>query len=111
MLIQIYNKVGRQQQIQQNFMPPVARPAIHATSGRSFEPPAPASPPLREDDVEAVPFVYAYDDDEINEGPEEPVEPLSPSAQAALDLEEKANAIFAEYLRVRAAEDSKNDPP
>ncbi|CAM3204144.1 hypothetical protein ASTA108788_07395 [Asticcacaulis taihuensis] len=26
MLIQIYNKVGRQQQIQQNFMPPVARP-------------------------------------------------------------------------------------
>jgi hypothetical protein len=115
MLIQIYNKVARQQQIQQNFIPPVARPAIHATSGRSCEAPAPASPPLREDDAESVPFVYAYDDDEIDEGtkepPEEPVEPLSPTAQAALDLEEKANAIFAEYLRARAAEDSKNDPP
>ena len=136
MLIQIYNKVARQQQIQQqiqqNFMPPVARPAIHATSGRSCEAPAPMPhvsrppeartephseirPEPREDDVEAVPFVYVFDDDEIDEGPEEPpeepVEPLSPTAQAALDLEEKANAIFAEYLRARAAEDSKNDPP
>nr|WP_303831305.1 hypothetical protein [Asticcacaulis taihuensis] len=136
MLIQIYNKVARQQQIQQNFMPPVARTTIHGTSGRSCESPAPMPhvsrppeartephsefrPEPRENDGEAVPFVYAYDDDEIDEGPEEPpeeppensVEPLSPTAQAALDLEEKANAIFAEYLRARAAEDSKNDPP
>ncbi len=58
-----------------------------------------------------APFVYRYDDDGIDEGLEaapEETEPLSEEARAALDLEQQANEIFAQYLKAIA---ENPDPP
>ena len=112
MLIQIYTKVGRQQQIQQDFMPRMARPVLHATSGQSFEPPSPASSPLREDDVESVPFVYAYDDDEIDEGPEEPLSP-SPRPRSIWKKRPMRSLrnISRRALRKKVRRGRRNPPP
>jgi hypothetical protein len=124
MLVQIYSKVLASRQV----MPEVASPAAHGAAdpslssylGRPFSerfpslwaalspeapPQTPPEPPQEQPDApsEDAAFVYTYDDDEID-APEEPAEPLSPAALAALDLEQRANAIYQVYLDACAAE-------
>ncbi len=109
MLVQIYSRVTPLQQ--QPITHPVSQ-SVYAPASR----PAPAplvSNPMKAMPEAAVaaednaPFVYNYDDDGIDDvddlpedelEPPEP-EPLSEEARAALDLEQRANDIYAQYLK------------
>ncbi|CAL4867146.1 hypothetical protein MMA231_01397 [Asticcacaulis sp. MM231] len=133
MLIQIYSKVSAARPI----LPEVASPTAHGVAdpslssylGRPFSerfpslwaalsPEAPPQPPPEQPQEqpdapsEEVAFVYSYDDDDIDapeEAPEEAPEARSPAALAALDLEQRANAILQAYLDSRAAEPEEDD--
>jgi hypothetical protein len=65
-----------------------------------------------------VPFVYRYDDDGVDEdledAPEDEAErlepePLSDEARTALDLEQRANDIYAQYLKAMAENPEETD--
>ena len=113
MLVQIYSKVSGSAQI----LPQVASPYVYPPISKSlskvieaFEvrtgtPPETTTQPAQTA-VEEVPFVYTYDDDEIDEETEQP----SPEALTALDLEKRANDIFKAYLEARATE-TNTEPP
>ena len=97
MLVQLYKRITTLQQID----PATARRTIYP----SYTPRVPNKT------EEETPFVYTYDDDGIDDAPEQEVEPLSPEAQATLDLEQRANDIFAQYLKARASETATTEPP
>lgn len=119
MLVQIYSRVTPLQQ--QAISPSVSRAPRSAPV--SFMPAslrAVLNPEIeREPETEVpktegnAPFVYRYDDDGIDEGledaPEDTAEPLSEEARAALDLEQKANEIFAQYLKAIAENPDPDD--
>lgn len=119
MLVQIYSRVTP---LQQQPMSPSVSSAPRSAPVSSM----PASlrallyPKIeREPETEApetednAPFVYRYDDDGVDEdlenAPEDAAEPLSPDARAALDLEQQANEIFAQYLAA-IAENPDSEP-
>ncbi len=103
MLIQVYTLVGSDKTIQPasrrvtlgNWTPPPSRSA----------PAAPLAPPVQTEapeQPEAVPFVYHFDDDEVDdEVVAEAPEPLSATAESYAELEAQANAIFNAYLESR----------
>ena len=112
MLVQIYSKVSGSAQILPQVTSPVVytpskslRDAISAFEARMARPPE-VTPQPAQTAREEAPFVYTYDDDEIDEE----AEPLSPEALTALDLEKRANDIFKAYLEVRATE-TDTEPP
>lgn len=112
MLVQIYSRVTPLQQ--QPTSPSVSsapRPAPVSSMPASLR--ALLYPEIeREPETEKnAPFVYRYDDDGVDEGLEdapegdaEPLEPepLSDEARVALDLEQRANDIYAQYLKAMA---------
>lgn len=99
MLVQIYSRVTPSQQ--QPISPSVSRAASMPASLRTA-----LQPEIEPETEDNAPFVYRYDDDDVDEAledaPDEEAEPLSPDARAALDLEQRANEIYAEYLRAIA---------
>ena len=120
MLVQIYSRVT-----------PLQQQPISPSNGHAPRSSMPASlrallyPKIeREPETEALetednaPFVYRYDDDGVDEdlenAPEDEAEPLSPDARAALDLEQQANEIFAQYLKAMSQNPDSEpnaDPP
>ena len=112
MLVQIYSRVTPLQQ--QPISPSVSRaPRSAPVSSMPASVRAVRHPEIeREPETEDAPFVYRYDDDGVDDGleaaPEDEAEPLSEEAKAALDLEQKANEIFAQYLKAIA---ENPDPP
>jgi hypothetical protein len=124
MLVQIYSRVTPLQQ--QPISPSVSRaPRSAPVSSMPASLRALLYPKIeREPETEApetednAPFVYRYDDDGVDEdlenAPEEEAEPLSPDARAALDLEQQANEIFAQYLKAMSQNPDSEpnaDPP
>jgi hypothetical protein len=124
MLIQIYSRVTPLQQ--QPTSPSVSRaPRSEPVSSMPASLRALLYPEVkREPEIEApetecnAPFVYRYDDDGVDEGledaPEDDAEPLEPEplsdeARAALDLEQRANEIFAQYLKAMAENPEETD--
>ncbi len=115
MLVQIYSRVTPLQQqpispsnghAPRSSMPASLRALLYPKIEREPETEAPET----EDNA---PFVYRYDDDGVDEdlenAPEDAAEPLSPDARAALDLEQQANEIFAQYLAA-IAENPDSEP-
>ena len=108
MLVQIYSRVTP---LQQQPISHTASRATYTSFGHSAGSApsasrAPNPPKETPEEPEAVPFVYNDDDDETDDdfgdAPEADAESLSPSAQAALDLEQQANEIFQAYLKAIA---------
>jgi hypothetical protein len=117
MLVQIYSKVSAARQILPEVASPpapsAANPPLSPYFSRPFSERFPSlwaalspepSPEQPEAPSEEAGFVYTYDDDEIDEP-----EVLSPEALAALDLEQRANAIYQAYLEACAAEDDDDE--
>lgn len=90
MLVQLYKRIAPLQQIDRSYAPRV--------------PNSPRATPTREEDT---PFVYNFDDDGVDDAPEPDAEPLSPEVSAQLDLEQRANDIFQEYLKAIAENPEK----
>lgn len=120
MLVQIYSRVTPLQQ--QPITPPIGRSVDAPVSRHAPAPvvsnPLKAAPEVAQTAKETAPFVYRYDDDGVDDLPEDEAEiletePLSEEARAALDLEERANEIYAQYLAAIAAEkaESGTGPP
>ena len=102
---------GPKTKIPSYISPSVSRaPRSAPASMRTVRHPEIEREPEAEDNA---PFVYRYDDDGVDEGleaaPEDAAEPLSEEAQAALDLEQKANEIFAQYLKAIAENPDPDD--
>jgi len=108
MLVQIYSRVTP---LQQQPIPHMVRPTVYKPSA----PHTPNPPKVEQAREDNVPFVYRYDDDGVDDSiaPAEDTEALSPEARATLDLEQRANEIFAEYLKAIAEnpEDANTGPP
>lgn len=123
MLVQIYGRVTPLQQ--QPITHPISR-SVDAPASRATPVPVASNPmkaaseaaPKAED---TAPFVYRYDDDGVDDLPEDEPEALEPEppseeARAALDLEQRANEIYAQYLAAIVAEKAeagewKTGPP
>ena len=113
MLVQIYSKVSGSAQI----LPQVASPYVYPPISKSlskvieaFEArtatPREVTPQPAQTAREEAPFVYTYDDDEIDEE----AEPLSPEALTALDLEKRAKALYQAYYDSLTADNPKGPP-
>jgi len=90
MLVQLYKRITPLQQID---------PAtVSLSSYPSYAPRVPNPPEATPKTEEDTPFVYNFDDDGVDNAPEPDAGPLSPEALAQLDLEQRANDIFAQYL-------------
>ena len=98
MLVQLYKRITPLQQIDSV--------TIRRSSYPSYAPRVPNPSMATPKTGEQTPFVYSYDDDGVDDSPEQTAEPLSPEASAALDLEQRANDIFAQYLKA-IAEDAE----
>jgi hypothetical protein len=98
MLVQLYKRITPLQQID----PATASRAPYPSYARRVPTPPEARPKTEED----APFVYSYADDGVDNAPEPDAEPLSPEALAQLDLEQRANEIYAQYLKA-IAEDAE----
>ena len=124
MLVQIYSRVTPLQQ--QPISPSVSRAprstpvsSMPASLRALLYPEIDREPETGDLETEDnAPFVYRYDDDGIDEdleaAPEDAAEPRSPTSQAALDLEQQANEIFAQYLAAIAENpdsEPNTDPP
>lgn len=123
MLVQIYGRVTPMQQqpiphpIGWSVYAPASRPTLTPVEANPLK----TAPVAAQAAEETAPFVYRYDDDGVDDLPEDEAEalepePLSEEARAALDLEQRANEIYAQYLAAIAAEkaeadDCKTDPP
>ena len=134
MLIQIYSRVTPLQQQPTSpsasgvprsepvsSMPASLRALLYPKIEREPETEAPETegPETEGPETEGnVPFVYRYDDDGVDEdledAPEDEAErlepePLSDEARAALDLEQRANDIYAQYLKAMAENPEETD--
>ncbi len=116
MLVQIYSRVTPLQQ--QPITHPIGRsvdaPASRPAPAPVVPNPLKAAPVVAQAAEETAPFVYRYDDDGVDDLPEDEPEapepePLSEEARAALDLEQRANEIFAQYLAAIVAEKAEAD--
>jgi hypothetical protein len=96
MLVQLYKRITPLQQID----PATASRAPYPSYARRVPTPPEARPKTD------TPFVYSYADDGVDNAPEPDAEPLSPEALAQLDLEQRANEIYAQYLKA-IAEDAE----
>jgi hypothetical protein len=113
MLVQIYSKVSGSAQI----LPQVASPYVYPPISKSlskvmeaFEAhtatPPEVTPQPAQTAREEAPFVYNYDDDDIDEEVEQP----SPEALTALDLEKRAKALYQAYYDSLTAENPAGPP-
>ena len=116
MLVQIYSKVSGSAQILPQVTSPVAyapskflRDAISAFEAR-IATPREATPQPVQTAPEETPFVYTYDDDEIDDATGEETEPLSPEALTALDLEKRAKALYQAYYDSLTADNPRDHP-
>ncbi|MFT4076052.1 MAG: hypothetical protein QM647_11030 [Asticcacaulis sp.] len=120
MLIQIYSRVTplQQQPITHPIGRSVCAPVTCPATASVMSNPMKAMPEATAEAEDNAPFVYRFDDDGVDELPEDAAEalepePVSEAARTALDLERRANEIFAKYLAA-IAEDKENagtDPP
>ena len=117
MLVQIYSKVNGSAQI----LPQVASPYVYppiskslskvisAFEARTATPPE-VTPQPAQTAPEEAPFVYTYDDEEIDDTTGEESEPPSPEALTALDLEKRAKALYQAYYDSLTAENPTGPP-